>query len=176
MTGGRTTNSTSLSSRGCRKRTTGSSWEELSAAMLDLSSASRLFSMMRMSPILTGNMCSSKACTKAKNLSRYWSWMVKCVGKAIKEGDPLKLSYVTLDDHNAVGRLSSNLTRNSTTQVNACFQHEVLVNEAQIDDVSHLNYHESRRAEDFHCRTSKQQANFLDHESTADSTKCNLRW
>lgn len=76
MTGGRTTSSTNLSSRRWRNRTTGSSWAELSAAMLDLSSASRLFSMMRMSPILTGNMCSSRACTKAKNLSRYWSWRV----------------------------------------------------------------------------------------------------
>lgn len=76
MSGGRTTSNTNLSSRRWRNRTTGSSWAELSAAMLDLSSASRLFSMMRMSPILTGNMCSSRACTKAKNLSRYWSWRV----------------------------------------------------------------------------------------------------
>lgn len=74
MTGGRTTSNTNLSSRRWRNRTTGSSWAELSAAMLDLSSASRLFSMMRMSPILTGNMCSSRACTNAKNLSRYWSF------------------------------------------------------------------------------------------------------
>lgn len=74
MTGGRTTSNTNLSSRRWRNRTTGSSWAELSAAMLDFSSASRLFSMIRMSPILTGNMCSSRACTKAKNLSRYWSW------------------------------------------------------------------------------------------------------
>lgn len=73
MTGGRTTSNTNLSSRRWRNRTIGSSWDEFSAAMLDLSSVSRLFSMIRMSPILTGNMCSSRACTNAKNLSRYWS-------------------------------------------------------------------------------------------------------
>lgn len=72
MTGGRTTSSTSLSNRRWRKRTMGSSWEEFSAAMLDFNSSSRLFSMMRMSPIRTGNMW-SRAWTNAKNLSRYWS-------------------------------------------------------------------------------------------------------
>lgn len=77
MTGGRTTSNTNLSSSRWRNRTKGSSWAELSAAMLDLSSVSRLFSMMRMSPILTGNICSSRACTKAKNLSRYWSWRLR---------------------------------------------------------------------------------------------------
>lgn len=74
ITGGRTISRTSLSSSRWRKRTTGSSWDEFKAAILDFSSASRLFSIMRMSPILTGNMCSSSACTRAKNLSKYWSW------------------------------------------------------------------------------------------------------
>lgn len=43
------------------------------------------------------------------------------------------------------------------------------ISQAEIDEVSHLNYSKSRRAEDFQHRSGKQQQNFLDRKSAADS-------